>query len=122
MPAQHKFSVKADKDSTTHSVVASVTTFAEATDAQKRTMWEEGMAAATVKVQGTLRRRLEKGVRGEALNTEATRAFKSIIDNTVISAAPVVDAKANGLNAAQCAALEAAGVVVLNKPEPKQDK
>ncbi len=119
MPAQHVFSVKQDENGAEHKVTATVKTFAEATESQRKTMWDEGMAAATVKVQGTLRRRLAKGVRGKALDAEATAAFKSIIESVRTTAAFVVDAKVANLTPEQVAFFEAQGAVVINKPESK---
>lgn len=112
----HIFKVRMDEKSAEHTVSVKVPTFAEATDAQKQQMWDEGISSVTIKVQGTCRRRLAKGVKGEPLNAEAQKAFDAVINGTRAAAnVVVVDAKALKLSAAQITALEASGATVVNK-------
>jgi hypothetical protein len=119
----HTFTVRKDEDSPEHDVSVKVVTYAEATEAQRKNLFEEGMSSVTIKVQGTCRRRLAKGIRGEALNAEAQKAFDAVINGTKAAASVVVmDATANKFNAAQIAALEASGVVVINKPKAEDKK
>lgn len=115
---QHTFKVKESEESTTvHEVTVSVPTYEEATEAQRKNLYDEGLASVTIKAQGTCRRRLGKGVRGEALNAEAQEAFNAIINGqTRRASAVVVDAKALRLSWEQIAGLEKFGATVINKP------
>lgn len=116
---KHIFKVRQSEDSPEHEVTVQRLTFAEATEKQREAMFEEGMSSATIKVQGTCRRRLAKGVRGEALNAEAQAAFKAIWDGTPASrvAVVVVDAAALKLTREQALALQASGATVANIPD-----
>lgn len=114
---KHTFSVAAEEGATSHPVAVNVPTFAEATQAQKLKMWDEAIRSVTIKVQGTLRRRLAKGIRGEALSKEAQAAFDAVMNGTRATApSVVVDATALKLTRAQVDALTASGATVTNIP------
>lgn len=116
---KHTFKVALSEGSTQHEVSIITPAYATASDAQRQVMWAEGMNSVTIKVQGTLRRRLNKGIKGEALQKEAQAAWDAILNNRPRTAIvkPVIDAEALGLSLEQCEALEAQGCEVINKPE-----
>lgn len=113
----HSFKVKESEESqTSHEVTVKVPSFEDATEAQRKNLFDEGLASVTIKVQGTCRRRLGKGIRGEALKAEAQAAFDAIFNGTTRRATSIVmDAKAEKYTKAQIAQLEAAGVTVINQ-------
>lgn len=123
MPIQHKFSVALSKGGTQHAVEVSLPTFAEADEAMRERMWNEGRAGVTIRVQGRLRRAIEGGMRGKALETFAQTAFDEALKGIRGTRSPVVqvvrpkiDATALGLSRAQIDALVAGGAEVYNIP------
>lgn len=93
----HEFTVAASEGATSHNVRVKLPTFGEASLVQRQNAWGEAVRAITVKVQGTLRRRLRKGVRGETLNVEAQRAFDAILNGIKSGGKPVQVVDANEL-------------------------
>lgn len=114
--ATHTFSVRANKDGAEHRVTINYPSYDEATEAMRRSVWSDARANIVVKVQGPLRRRIAKGIRGERLEKEAQAATDAALAGIRRRAANVepVDAKALGLNKAQVEALRANGVPVVN--------
>lgn len=116
---KHSFTVAKDADSPSVEVSVNVKSFEEADAAMRKRMWEEAMKSVTIKVQGTLRRRMGKGIKGAALVTEAQEAFDNVL-NGVRSrtvSKPAVDATEAKLTRAQIDLLVASGVEVRNIPE-----
>jgi hypothetical protein len=94
MATNHTFKVAKSEGAAQHDVAVKVPTFKEATEKQRENAWNEAIRSITIKVQGTLRRRLAKGIKpGEALNGEAQRAFDAILNGTALApASTIVDA------------------------------
>lgn len=110
------FSVAADADSPSVDLTVQVDTFKSATPEARERMFEEGLRSITIKVQGTLRRRMAKGVRGAALAAEAQKVWDATVAGLRAERAPavIIDAKALKLSKEQVAAMRAAGATVIN--------
>ena len=128
-----KFSVRKDENAQQHNVEVDFVTFDEATDAQRRKMWAEGIDGVTIKVQGTLRRALKKDgtLRGATLNARAQQAWTDVMNGTrseVVREVKIMDCTVllptwdltteDGIKAArtQVDTLTAAGYTVKNIP------
>lgn len=128
MPISHKFTVKQSKNAaTTHEITISVPAFSEATEKQRKTLYAEGIDSAVIKVQGGLRRALEKGVRGDALRARAQKHFDAILAGGRVVDVPTITLKASeGFTAEQVDGLNkskaGAAVFVFVDDTPKQSK
>lgn len=119
---RHTFKVALGKGATQHEIAVETPDFDKATDAQRRVLFAEGVDSVTIKVQGSLRRRLEKGVKGSALLHEAQQAWDAIINSRPRTyGPPPVDymavPEADRLSKGQVRALQDAGYTFVNLPE-----
>jgi hypothetical protein len=111
---RHTFEVRRDKEGEAHEIAVNFPSYEEATEAQRKAVWHDARANITVKVQGTLRRRLEKGVRGDRLQKEAQSAVNAVlsgISRRAEAMAPL-DAKALKLSPDQIKGLREQGIPV----------
>lgn len=90
--AKDVFKVRAEAGATEHTIAVEIPTFAEATERQRQNAWEYAIRAVRIKVQGRLRERIKKGVRGEALSREAQAFFDAALNGeTARASATVID-------------------------------
>lgn len=85
-----KFNVSESDGATEHEVSIKTPDYASANLAQRNVMWNEGLKSITIKVQGTLRRRIKDGIRDAALAIEAQKAWDSILNGTPRDTTPTV--------------------------------
>lgn len=111
----YTFKVRASAGSKVYNITIKTPQYSEATDAQRKRMFAEGEDGVTIKVQGTLRRRIEKGINTEeALSAEAQTAWDAILNGQRMVTVPVIDAKGMYYSPEQVAAIESQGVKMVN--------
>lgn len=119
----YTFKVRQSAGSKVYDITIKTPQYSEATDAQRKRMFAEGEDGVTIKVQNTLRRRIEKGINtNEALSAEAQTAWDAILNGQRLVTVPVVDAKGVYFTPEQVAAVEASGAKMINVgPAPETE-
>lgn len=119
----YTFKVRESAGSKVYTVTIKTPQYSEATDQQRKRMFAEGEDGVTIKVQGTLRRRITKGVTSEAaLSAEAQTAWDAILNGQRLITVPVIDAKGMYYSPEQVAAIESQGVKMVNLgPNPETE-
>ncbi len=119
----YTFKVRQESGSKVFNVTIKTPQYSEATDQQRKRMFAEGEDGVTIKVQGTLRRRIAKGVNTEAaLSAEAQTAWDAILNGQRLVTVPVIDAKGVYYSPEQVAAIESQGVKMVNVgPDPETE-
>lgn len=108
------FKVSQSAGSESHNITVTMPAYEEASLQQRRKMYQEGIDGVTIKVQGSLRRRLAKGIKGAALQAEAQSAWDAILNGTKQAVQPVFDAKGTTLTLEQVSLFETQGFKVVN--------
>lgn len=116
---KHTFSTAAAAGMPQRDATATVPSYDEATDKQRRAAYDDGVfgQGMTVPTQTKIRTRLEKGgLKTQAdLDAFATAAFMARLNRTPMVEQPTVDAKAANLTPEQVKFFESNGYLVLNK-------
>lgn len=99
----HTFTVRRDENAPEHEISVEIPSFAEASEAQREVMWNEGVTSVTIKVQATARRRLAKGKRGEALVADCQAAFDAILNGSSRARPVIVLKRSDGFTDEQVA-------------------
>ena len=119
----YTFKVRQAAGAPLHSITIKIpASAADLTAKQQATVYENAIDGIVIKVQGTLRRALGKGVRGESLNAVAQNAFDAILNavarNLFQVQKTIVDLRGKkGWTQEQIQLLRDTGAEVLTDPE-----
>lgn len=121
---KHTFSTRPAAGMAPVEVTILLPSYDEATDRQRRAVYEDGLfgQGVTVPVQSLMRPRMLKGLSGQALAAFVKDAFDARLAARKLVETPTVDATGMGLTPEQIAGLVAQGYRVIGVEEPETDE